>query len=163
LPERVAPVGGALPRPVPVAGRLSSLPDRRAAGAGGRGEGGAGDRPGEPRPGGDAGGAAVGVVPGGAEHLPGDVPGAGRPGAAAGGAGVGGGGGGGDAAGAAAAGAAARVTGFRRSRPGGLRARPRAAIRKGIRRMDNKLWLVYAIAAGLCWGTYVPFVQQGIR
>jgi hypothetical protein len=29
--------------------------------------------------------------------------------------------------------------------------------------MDNKLWLIYAIAAGLCWGTYVPFVQQGIR
>src|SRR5262245_12893959 len=29
--------------------------------------------------------------------------------------------------------------------------------------MDNKMWLVYAIAAGLCWGTYVPFVQQGIR
>jgi drug/metabolite transporter (DMT)-like permease len=29
--------------------------------------------------------------------------------------------------------------------------------------VDNKLWLVYSIAAGLCWGTYVPFVQQGIR
>ena len=29
--------------------------------------------------------------------------------------------------------------------------------------MDNKMWLVYSIAAGLCWGTYVPFVQQGIR
>ncbi|MCI0459104.1 MAG: hypothetical protein L0Z62_19275 [Gemmataceae bacterium] len=29
--------------------------------------------------------------------------------------------------------------------------------------MDNKLWLVFAISAGLCWGTYVPFIQQGIR
>src|SRR5437667_8103915 len=29
--------------------------------------------------------------------------------------------------------------------------------------MDNKMWLVFAVAAGLCWGTYVPFVQQGIR
>src|SRR5262245_35424532 len=29
--------------------------------------------------------------------------------------------------------------------------------------MDKQMWLVYAIAAGLCWGTYVPFVQQGIR
>ena len=29
--------------------------------------------------------------------------------------------------------------------------------------MDNKMWLVYSVAAGLCWGTYVPFVQQGIR
>jgi drug/metabolite transporter (DMT)-like permease len=28
--------------------------------------------------------------------------------------------------------------------------------------MDNKLWLVFAVAAGLCWGTYVPFVQKGI-
>jgi drug/metabolite transporter (DMT)-like permease len=25
------------------------------------------------------------------------------------------------------------------------------------------MWLVYAVAAGLCWGTYVPFVQQAIR
>jgi drug/metabolite transporter (DMT)-like permease len=24
------------------------------------------------------------------------------------------------------------------------------------------MWLVYSILAGLCWGTYVPFVQQGI-
>jgi drug/metabolite transporter (DMT)-like permease len=29
--------------------------------------------------------------------------------------------------------------------------------------MDGKMWLFYAILAGLCWGTYVPFVQQGIR
>jgi drug/metabolite transporter (DMT)-like permease len=29
--------------------------------------------------------------------------------------------------------------------------------------MDGKLWLFYAALAGLCWGTYVPFVQQGIR
>jgi drug/metabolite transporter (DMT)-like permease len=29
--------------------------------------------------------------------------------------------------------------------------------------MDNKMWLVFAVCAGLCWGTYVPFVQQGIR
>jgi drug/metabolite transporter (DMT)-like permease len=29
--------------------------------------------------------------------------------------------------------------------------------------MDNKLWLVFAVAAGLAWGTYVPFIQQGIR
>jgi uncharacterized membrane protein len=25
------------------------------------------------------------------------------------------------------------------------------------------MWLVYAVLAGLCWGTYVPFVQQGIQ
>jgi hypothetical protein len=25
------------------------------------------------------------------------------------------------------------------------------------------MWLVFSVAAGLCWGTYVPFVQQGIR
>ncbi|MBI3409850.1 MAG: hypothetical protein HY040_16045 [Planctomycetes bacterium] len=25
------------------------------------------------------------------------------------------------------------------------------------------MWLVYAVLAGLCWGTYVPFIQQGIR
>jgi len=24
------------------------------------------------------------------------------------------------------------------------------------------MWLVYSVLAGLCWGTYVPFVQQGI-
>lgn len=29
--------------------------------------------------------------------------------------------------------------------------------------MDNRMWLVYAVLAGLCWGTYVPFVQQGIQ
>jgi drug/metabolite transporter (DMT)-like permease len=29
--------------------------------------------------------------------------------------------------------------------------------------MDGKLWLVYSVLAGLCWGTYVPLVQQGIR
>lgn len=29
--------------------------------------------------------------------------------------------------------------------------------------MENKMWLVYAILAGLCWGTYVPLVQQGIK
>ena len=29
--------------------------------------------------------------------------------------------------------------------------------------MEKQMWLVYAILAGLCWGTYVPFVQQGIR
>lgn len=29
--------------------------------------------------------------------------------------------------------------------------------------MERQLWLIYAIAAGLCWGTYVPLVQQGIR
>src|SRR5262245_25474212 len=29
--------------------------------------------------------------------------------------------------------------------------------------MDNKMWLVFAVLAGLCWGTYVPFVQQGIQ
>ncbi len=29
--------------------------------------------------------------------------------------------------------------------------------------MDGKLWLFYAALAGLCWGTYVPLVQQGIR
>lgn len=28
--------------------------------------------------------------------------------------------------------------------------------------MDSKLWLIYSVLAGLCWGTYVPFVQQGI-
>lgn len=29
--------------------------------------------------------------------------------------------------------------------------------------MDGKSWLFFAVLAGLCWGTYVPFVQQGIR
>jgi hypothetical protein len=29
--------------------------------------------------------------------------------------------------------------------------------------MEGKLWLIYSVLAGLCWGTYVPFVQQGIR
>ena len=29
--------------------------------------------------------------------------------------------------------------------------------------MENKMWLVFSVAAGLCWGTYVPFIQQGIR
>lgn len=29
--------------------------------------------------------------------------------------------------------------------------------------MESKMWLVYSILAGLCWGTYVPFVQQGIK
>jgi drug/metabolite transporter (DMT)-like permease len=28
--------------------------------------------------------------------------------------------------------------------------------------MEGKLWLIYSILAGLCWGTYVPLVQQGI-
>jgi drug/metabolite transporter (DMT)-like permease len=28
--------------------------------------------------------------------------------------------------------------------------------------VDKNLWLVYSVLAGLCWGTYVPFVQQGI-
>lgn len=28
--------------------------------------------------------------------------------------------------------------------------------------MEKQMWLVYAVAAGLCWGTYVPLVQQGI-
>ena len=30
--------------------------------------------------------------------------------------------------------------------------------------MENKMmWLVFSVAAGLCWGTYVPFIQQGIQ
>ncbi len=29
--------------------------------------------------------------------------------------------------------------------------------------MDKNMWLVYSVLAGLCWGTYVPFVQQGIQ
>ena len=29
--------------------------------------------------------------------------------------------------------------------------------------MDKYAWLIFAALAGLCWGTYVPFVQQGIR
>jgi len=29
--------------------------------------------------------------------------------------------------------------------------------------MDSKMWLVYSVLAGLCWGTYVPLIQQGIR
>lgn len=29
--------------------------------------------------------------------------------------------------------------------------------------MDKQMWLVYAALAGICWGTYVPFVQQGIQ
>ena len=28
--------------------------------------------------------------------------------------------------------------------------------------MEKNMWLVFSILAGLCWGTYVPFVQQGI-
>jgi drug/metabolite transporter (DMT)-like permease len=28
--------------------------------------------------------------------------------------------------------------------------------------VDKNMWLVYSVLAGLCWGTYVPFVQQGI-
>lgn len=28
--------------------------------------------------------------------------------------------------------------------------------------MEKQLWLIYSICAGLCWGTYVPLVQQGI-
>jgi drug/metabolite transporter (DMT)-like permease len=28
--------------------------------------------------------------------------------------------------------------------------------------MERYYWLMYAVFAGLCWGTYVPFVQQGI-
>jgi drug/metabolite transporter (DMT)-like permease len=28
--------------------------------------------------------------------------------------------------------------------------------------MERQMWLIYAVAAGLCWGTYVPLVQQGI-
>jgi hypothetical protein len=28
--------------------------------------------------------------------------------------------------------------------------------------MNIKMWLVYSALAGLCWGTYVPFVQAGI-
>lgn len=29
--------------------------------------------------------------------------------------------------------------------------------------MSKYEWLIFAVLAGLCWGTYVPFVQQGIR
>jgi drug/metabolite transporter (DMT)-like permease len=29
--------------------------------------------------------------------------------------------------------------------------------------VDKNMWLVYSVLAGLCWGTYVPFVQQGIQ
>jgi hypothetical protein len=28
--------------------------------------------------------------------------------------------------------------------------------------MEKNMWLVYAVLAGLAWGTYVPFVHQGI-
>jgi drug/metabolite transporter (DMT)-like permease len=28
--------------------------------------------------------------------------------------------------------------------------------------VDNKMWLVFSVAAGLCWGTYVPFIREGI-
>jgi uncharacterized membrane protein len=28
--------------------------------------------------------------------------------------------------------------------------------------VDKNMWLVYSLLAGLCWGTYVPLVQQGI-
>src|SRR5262245_4363460 len=34
--------------------------------------------------------------------------------------------------------------------------------RKGDRAVDKNMWFVYSALAGLCWGTYVPFVQQGI-
>jgi drug/metabolite transporter (DMT)-like permease len=29
--------------------------------------------------------------------------------------------------------------------------------------MEPRLWLVYSVLAGLCWGTYVPLVAYGIR
>jgi drug/metabolite transporter (DMT)-like permease len=29
--------------------------------------------------------------------------------------------------------------------------------------MDSKLWLVFSVLAGLCWGTYVPLVAYGGR
>ena len=29
--------------------------------------------------------------------------------------------------------------------------------------VDKQMWLFYAVLAGLCWGTYVPFVQAGGR
>jgi drug/metabolite transporter (DMT)-like permease len=30
--------------------------------------------------------------------------------------------------------------------------------------VENKMmWLVFSVAAGLCWGTYVPLIQQGIQ
>jgi len=29
--------------------------------------------------------------------------------------------------------------------------------------VEKYAWLIFAALAGLCWGTYVPFVQQGIR
>ena len=29
--------------------------------------------------------------------------------------------------------------------------------------MESKMWLFYAVLAGLCWGTYVPLVSHGIR
>jgi hypothetical protein len=29
--------------------------------------------------------------------------------------------------------------------------------------MEGKLWLVFSVVAGLCWGTYVPLVAFGIR
>jgi drug/metabolite transporter (DMT)-like permease len=29
--------------------------------------------------------------------------------------------------------------------------------------VDKNMWLVYSLLAGLCWGTYVPFIQQGGR
>jgi drug/metabolite transporter (DMT)-like permease len=32
---------------------------------------------------------------------------------------------------------------------------------KGILRMENKLWIVFAVAAGLAWGTYVPLIFYG--
>jgi drug/metabolite transporter (DMT)-like permease len=27
--------------------------------------------------------------------------------------------------------------------------------------MEKNLWLIYAVAAGFCWGTYVPLIAQG--
>ena len=27
--------------------------------------------------------------------------------------------------------------------------------------MDKNMWLVFSVLAGLCWGTYVPLIQQG--
>jgi hypothetical protein len=29
--------------------------------------------------------------------------------------------------------------------------------------MDGKLWLIFAVLAGMCWGTYVPLVAYGGR
>ena len=91
LPEQPAGERGELPQAVSLRGGLPLFPHRPAGGARGRRETHPGARPARQGVRSDALGGQAGLVPGGGEHLPDDVPGAGRPGAGAGIAGHGGG------------------------------------------------------------------------